>query len=210
MIFNGLGCGPMNLGCGGLGAAMPGDSYGNGYMCQAGNCWGTTPSAVSLFKILQTEINRVRKVYGLTADIPIDGVIGPLTAARLIRLARTISSKVSHVDPAIDTYAIETVNLPGPDQVAADAAALVAALRRNGYDAMHAPTSTKVDALINPYQTTKPVVVTVGPTSPGGGSASPPAPTAPVKWTPGKTAAVGIGAAVLGALGVGIAAFAKG
>lgn len=189
-----------------------------GYFCTAGKCRGGSPAMVTLFRQLQSEINRVRKVYGLTADLAVDGVIGPATAARLIRLARTISSRVSNVDPTIDTYAIETADLPGPEQVAADATALVQALRRDGYAAGAVPPDVQVGALVEPYLdqvnaggvTRFPpgnIVMPVGPTAtqppvvPGAHA------TPPIRMPSGKAAAIGLG--VVAALSAGVYAFTR-
>lgn len=211
---------PQILGCTSctpFGAAL---TMGADFRCADGKCVGANPAKVALFKLLQSEINRVRKVYGLAADLPVDGIIGPLTAARLIRLARTISSRVSFVDPAIDTYAIETTMLPGPQQVATDAADLVAALKRNGYDVEHTPPGLQVGALVDPYLTEidaggsgrpniRPIDMAIGPTS----NVAPPSPrTPPAAWQPAAVAGIGLfpvaAIAVVGAVGLGALAWA--
>lgn len=153
------------------------------YTCTVlGTCSGTTPQQIAQFKQLQSELNRVRKRYGLPADVTVDGKIGAGTLAKLIKLAtklvgdRNLGDKV---DKAIEAFAVgiaggtatsspDFVGLPSTKMIAGNASAIIQALGRDGIDARWAWMGGPTGDWQNPATTPNPGVpsIPVGPTAP--------------------------------------------
>lgn len=156
---------------------------------------------------LQRELNRVRPMYGLPADVTVDGVIGTSTLAKLMKLAvKFVGDRNSaQFDGVFDKYAIEFGGtLPTPAMLAADALNVAQALERDGLTMQHywaredaAPstaTTPTIDlrSLVAPFRKT----AAVGPTAP-------PAPVLPSPATSFKTRNLAIAGAVVGVLAIG-------
>jgi hypothetical protein len=166
-----------------LGDAVPSGAF---FCTTAGTCTATNPGTQTLFKKLQSELNRVRKLYGMPADVWVDGKIGSSTTAKLIKTAQRIATIVPgmKLDPAIEGYAIEiSGQLPSSSQVARDASDLVSALMRNGYAPGFVPPPQQSGALIDPY------LIAVGQGS--GASNLPGRPNVPANLVVGPTASAG-------------------
>jgi hypothetical protein len=186
----------------GLGATTP-------YACSAaGNCKPLTASQLTLFKKLQTELNRVRVLYGLPPDVTVDGEIGAKTLAKLIKLSEQFIKQPDSqkFDRVFDKYGLVTGAMPTTAGLAADALNVTQALTRDGLTMQHywaredqsPPTQTV--SVIDPYLVaantgTVPrpknpmrlITVPVGPTSQGPVDPSIPPPRN-VFWTQGKGA----------------------
>ena len=119
-------------GLGGLGAI--------GYACSGGVCRATSPTQQLLFVKLQKELNRVRPMFGLPADVAVDGVLGTSTLAKLIKLSVKMVGDPNNArfDNVFDKYAIELGSqLPTVETLAADALNVAQALERNGLTMQH-------------------------------------------------------------------------
>lgn len=169
------------------------------YSCNVlGSCSGLTAQQTSLFRDLQREINRVRSANGLAPDCPVDGKIGPVTTAKLIKLVDKMMSAGVYATSSSDgtvNYAAKLdnslrMNLTS-QVVAANALNILQALQRNGFSMPYwsiSPDAGRssspggiVPVTINPYTSgvtvnpgakinVNPVVsvLPVGPTAPTG------------------------------------------
>jgi hypothetical protein len=183
-----------------------------------------TCSGNPLFVTLQRELNRVRPIYGLPADVGVDGKIGTKTLAKLIKTAQAIDRRLGQVrDSALDDYTYPDIALNvTPKMLAFEADAVVAALRRNGYSTGHVPPEVAAQSVIDPYvnnvasglpvppnfksvlPSIGPLVVNVGPTA----NTTSPAPIVPVPLTSKIPTGVKIAGGIVLGLGavVGVAA----
>jgi len=119
-----------------------------GFTCSIlGTCSGTTPAVTARFIALQRELNRVRPMFGLPADVSLDGKIGAGTLAKLMKLADKIVGRPnsSQFDNVFDKYAFnQTVDNPGEVSIApttkvlaSEALSVTQALERNGLTMQH-------------------------------------------------------------------------
>lgn len=201
------------------------------FSCSAiGTCTGTSPGVQIMFRKLQEQMNRVRKIYGLPADVVVDGKIGASTTAKLIKLAQKIAASIpsAKLDSTIEGYAIEVSGqLPKTSQVARDASDLVSALMRNGYAPGYVPPPQQSSALIDPYldaitggsgaptikRPNVPANLVVGPTASAGGAVVPSAGYPPDAYAApafARSSGLAVAGVVLGVLalaGIGAAAW---
>ena len=100
--------------------------------------YSCSPNAVCsgnpIFGQLQTELNRVRQVYGLPADVATDGKIGVATLAALIKTAQAIDALGMQRDAVLDDYVHYDISGVSPKDLASEADVVLAALKRNGVD----------------------------------------------------------------------------
>jgi hypothetical protein len=116
-----------------------------GFTCSIlGTCAGATPAVTARFVALQREMNRVRPMFGLPADVSVDGKIGAGTLAKLMKLADRIvgSPNSSQFDNVFDKYAlnqvVEGVSIaPTTKVLASEALSVTQALERNGLTMQH-------------------------------------------------------------------------
>lgn len=183
---------------------VPASSYSCSF---TGNCAGSP-----LFLELQRQLNRVRPIYGLPADVATDGVIGSKTLAKLIKTAQAIVKRLGENfdGDALSDYAYYDIAHPSTKSLAAEADVVVASLRRNGYAIGRVPPDVASQSLIDPYVTSAaspssmpnmhlapigPLIVNVGPTAT---QTAPPAPPTPFK--PG----IPLGAKIAGGVVLGL------
>jgi lysozyme family protein len=189
------------------------------YTCSGGVCRATTPQQQALFVQLQRELNRVRPMFGLPADVATDGVIGAGTLAKLMKLATKFvdDHNSSRFDRVFDKYAIDSGTLPTTSMVATDALTLVQALGNNGLTEQHYWAQQDAAATVSPIVNlvkqvvatvaSKPqvAVVPVGPTATPGSNALPsPTPHALPKFKGVKVALGVLGALAAGGLVLGL------
>lgn len=152
-----------------------------------GVCSGTFAATTALFQQLQSELNRVRVVYGLPADVGVDGKIGASTLAKLIKTAQAINARLGELrDSRLDDYVYPDIatNI-STKMLAAEADVILDVLRRNG---VQGGPVVGGGGLVDPYQgvpggirpvslplNIKPILtqIAVGPTASGGANASP-------------------------------------
>lgn len=105
------------------------------------------------FKVLQQELNRVRPLYGLPADVVVDGKIGTVTLAKLIKTAQAINRALGERrDGALDDYVYPDIALNvTPKMLAQEAPAIAASLRRNGIAPEYLPPDQQVTSVMDPY-----------------------------------------------------------
>jgi hypothetical protein len=106
------------------------------------SCQATTPAKAAIFRKLQNELNRVRPMVGLVADVPVTGIIDVKTVAKTIKFAQKLfASTGGKIDPIFYNYAVEVADAgagQGPVSqislavLAADAGAIIEALGRLG------------------------------------------------------------------------------
>lgn len=178
-----------------------------------------TCSGSPLFAQLQQQLNRVRPIYGLPADVAVDGKIGLKTLAKLIKTAQAIDRKLGEArDSALDDYAFPDISGVTTKQLASEADIVLAALRRNGYSIGRVPPDVAAQSVLDPYVANAgsgvipnkvapigPLIVHVGPTAP----TTPLAPTAPTLRVPMGLKIAGGAMLALGVAG-GIAAIVAG
>jgi hypothetical protein len=152
-----------------------------------GVCSGTFAATTALFQQLQSELNRVRVVYGLPADVGVDGKIGSGTLAKLIKTAQAMNARLGELrDSRLDDYVYPDIatNI-STKMLAAEADVILDVLRRNG---IQGGPIVGGGGLVDPYQgvpgtirpvslpiNIKPILqqIAVGPTAGGGAAASP-------------------------------------
>lgn len=105
-----------------------------GYMCSGTTCQGTNQAAQHAFIALQTEINRLGRVYG-TSRIDVDGKLGPTTLRAIVTLAERIFDRLTvNTDGALRDLLLEIDdrNATTVRDLAEKAEVLTAALQRDG------------------------------------------------------------------------------
>lgn len=136
------------------------------YSCSmSGVCTATSAAQAAIFMRLQQQLNRVRSMFGLPADVVTDGKIGAKTAAKLIRLAEQVEARLGSGADRIMTYYAVTTPEPTASRVASEALAIVQALERNGMSAaawsVQDDSPVPAGAMPNPYvQPAHPPVIT--------------------------------------------------